>query len=319
MKKRIFFIVVCCLFLFSCTKTLHKEEFVFYAMDTTVSVSFYDVENAQEHAKEIENIFLKYHRISDMYQETGEVYLLNRNRQIEASADFVKLLEFSLEMQRETNGYFNPLIGGLSEKWKTALKEKRVLSDEEVQNEVRIYNESSIEIRGNEVFLSGDALLDLGGVAKGYATQKANEYLESQKITSVLLNAGRSNIVLKEKGTEEFRVGLNQVFSDGYFRILKMKNISLATSSIKEQYEKIDGRIYSHLLNPKTGYPSTTMDSVSVFGADSGKLDAYSTAMFAMSLDEAIRFAEERNLWWIATKEDRILYESEEVKAYETD
>ncbi|MDE7161634.1 MAG: FAD:protein FMN transferase, partial [Anaeroplasmataceae bacterium] len=194
--------------------------------------------------------------------------------------------------------------------------EGKLVPEETIQEELAIMNNTSIEFDGLHAKLMGEGNIDLGGIAKGYATSKVQEYLASISCTRYLLNAGSSNIVLGNKNGKEFSVGLSKALAGGYFKTLKMKEKSISTSSIKEQHTKIDGIYYSHLLNPKTGKPATYYETLSIIGEDSKVLDAYSTACFAMDLEEIKTFLNEKNLDFIVSKDGKTLFESIGVKAY---
>lgn len=79
---------------------------------------------------------------------------------------------------------------------------------------------------------------------------------------------------------------------------------------------KIGDTLYSHLLNPKTGYPAMLYDSISIIGEDSKTLDAYSTACFAMELEELKTFLKNKNLEFVVAKQDKLLFQSEGVEDY---
>ncbi|MDE7263637.1 MAG: FAD:protein FMN transferase, partial [Anaeroplasmataceae bacterium] len=307
------------LFTTSCSQKEQKETYTFYAMDTFISLTFYNTENSEELARGVEDIYINYSNVADDFQSgiSGfTVFDLNQKREGEISEELVELLKFSVLMQKETNGYYNPFIGRLSHLWKEALENKRLVETDIIQIEIEIMNQTSLEIEGLYVRLVGNGNVDLGGVAKGYATSKVKEYLDSMDCHSYLLNAGSSTIVLGNKNGDDFTVGLSKATASGYFEILKMKETSISTSSIKEQSVLIDGIRYSHLLNPKTGWPALFYDTVSIIGEDSKVLDAYSTALFAMDLEELKAFLEEKNLNGIVSKDNNTLYKSAGVESY---
>lgn len=321
MKKiAIFFIFLFLGLTSSCAKQETKENYTFYAMDTIISITFYNVKDSKELAKDVENIYLYYQNIADDFAESEgikNVYSLNLQREAEISDELKELLEFALQMMVETNGYYNPFIGRLSHLWKDALDQAKIVDEAIVQEELIIMQHTTLEFEEKHVRMIGEGNLDLGGVAKGYATNKAKEYLDSKNCTSYLLNAGSSNLVLGDKNGQDFIVGLSKALGTGYFETLQMKNICVSTSSIKEQHTKIDGEYYSHLLNPKTGYPAMFYETLSIVGEDSGVLDAYSTAGFAMELEELKQFLEKKGLDFIVSKENKTLYKSIGINAYE--
>lgn len=320
MKKiYVFLTIIFCLLLGSCSENIKKEYYTFYAMDTIINLTFYNTENSSVYAKEVENIYLKYDMVADDYNENSIInaYKLNELREATVSKELKELIEFSIEMYNNTNGYYNPFIGRLSHKWKDSLAKKEVLASNIVENELEIMNNTSIEINALNIKIKGLGNIDLGGVAKGYATSKAKEYLESKGVSYYLLNAGSSNIVLGSKANDSFIVGLSKATDTGYYYKLRISNKAISTSSIKEQYEIIDNRRYSHMLNPKTGYPSDYYDSISIIGDDSKYLDAYSTACFAMTIEDLRLFMANKNLDYIISRDNELLYKSSGVENYE--
>ncbi len=305
-------------FLVSCTQPIKMDTYTFYAMDTFISLQFYNVDEYQQIGKEVEKIYLSYDQAANDFKESSidNIYSLNQNRTAVISEELKELLEFSLKMKEETKGYFNPFIGRLSHLWKEALEENKLVSEEIIERELAIMKNTSLKIEENQVTLLGDGNLDLGGVAKGYATQKAKEYLDSIECHRYLLNAGSSNLVLGDKAGGAFSVGLTRALKDGYFYTLTLKDAAIATSSIREQHKKIDGNIYSHLLNPMTGKPADFYETLSIIGQDSSILDAYSTACFAMELETLKEFLSTKGLDFIVSKDGALLYKSEGVSLY---
>ncbi|MDE6408037.1 MAG: FAD:protein FMN transferase, partial [Anaeroplasmataceae bacterium] len=311
--KRIYIFVSILFFILTtgCTQKEEKETYTFYAMDTIISLTFYNVENSKAIAKEVENIYLAYENVADDFEEGKKeinVYDLNVKREADISKELKEMLEFSLTMLKDTKGYFNPFIGRISHLWKSALENNKLVENSIIQEELEIMNTTTLELDGLHAKLIGEGNLDLGGVAKGYATSKAKEYLDSIECHSYLLNAGSSNIVLGNKNGKDFTVGLSKATSTGYFEMLSIKEKALSTSSIKEQHVEIEGKIYSHLLNPMTGYPAQIYDTISIVGEDSKVLDVYSTAGFAMELEELKSFMMDKGLEFIVSKENKTVY-----------
>ncbi|MDE5856096.1 MAG: FAD:protein FMN transferase, partial [Anaeroplasmataceae bacterium] len=210
--KKVYKIILILFFLLttSCTQKETKDTFTFYAMDTFISLTFYNVKESKDIAKEVENIYLTYENVADDFQEGRKetnVYDLNLKREADITKELKEMLEFSVEMLKDTNGYFNPFIGRLSHLWKESLEKGKLVEDGVIQEELSIMNETSLELDGLHAKLVGKGNLDLGGVAKGYATSKAKEYLDSIECHSYLLNAGSSNIVLGNKNGNDFTVG----------------------------------------------------------------------------------------------------------------
>lgn len=284
-------------------------------MSTTVNVTFYNVENYEKHYNEIKKIYQDVDRISSYYNSSEENCLktLNTNRSIEADDLFYDLIYNAYNSTKDINSYFNIFMGSLNDMWKKAIKEKTILNSQIIINELDKIKNTDLIFDDKTITIVGEGNVDLGGLAKGYATQLAKEYLDDEGINSYLINAGESNVVFGNKNEQLFKIGLTKPYSSGYIGIIEGVDMSIGTSSGKYQNAIIDGVRYHHIINPLTGYPTNNFDNVNVIGDDSLLCDIYSTALFNMSLDEAIDFSNENNIKIILYKDDEIIYKSEGI------
>ncbi len=284
------------------------------ALDTVINITFYNSDNYQDCYNDIKKIYYNVDDIADDFNyKKGNVFDLNTNRKVSMNKDLMEIIEYSLKYKEITNGYFNPFIGRLSHLWKESLDEKNVLDYNIIEKEINIMNNTSIEFNDDSITLIGDGNLDLGGIAKGYATMKAYECIKGYGITDFMLNAGSSNIVCGKKPNSKFKLGLNKPYENGYIKVINVNDICISTSSGEHQNVIIDGVRYHHLISPFTGYPVNNYDSVITFGDNSMALDVYSTAVSMMNIDEAINFCSKNNIDVILYKDGKILYEGKKV------
>ena len=283
-----------------------------YAMDTTISITLYNDDNADAHYKYIKGLYQDYSRLLDNFnslKDETNIYTINEKRSIGVSDRLKNVIVKALELKETTFGYFNPLIGGLVSKWKEAIENKEILSDDVINEELEKINSSSIEIDGNLITIVGEADIDLGGFAKGYVTKLAVDYLKEQNINGYLINAGESSVACGTKGDMAFKVSLMGPYDYREIKLLEVTNKSVSTSSGKYQNTIIDGVRYHHLINPFTGYPANNVDNVNVIMDDPMAGDAYSTAIFAMDLEEAKEFINEKKINAILYKDGKIVFE----------
>ena len=311
MKKIFAFLLfISILFLTSCNALEITSCKPIYAMDTVINIKFYNVNNYQDYYKDIKNIYNTYDKLADDFEEhDNNIYKLNLNRSIEASNELIELINYSLDLKEKTNGYFNPLVGRLTHLWKDSIKDEKILDKELINSELEIINSSSIEINDNIITIIGDANIDLGAIAKGYATYQCVKYLKEKNINGYLIDAGESSVALGEKGNDFFKVALEAPYNNKLIKNLEIKNTSVATSSGKHQNVIIDNVRYHHIINPFTGYPSNIYDNVNVIIDNPAYADCYSTAIYSMELDEAKAFIEKNDLKAILYKDDKIIYE----------
>ena len=311
MKKFNIFMLICGLvfILTSCDLSITYNDTII-SLDTQIEISFKSSANGNKHLKEIKNIFKKIDKYSDNYQshDGKSIKDLNDNREIDLDESLKSLIQASIDVKESTNGYYNPLIGRLSKVWKNAIKNKQIVDDETVLDELDIMNNSEIVIEGDKVRILGEADVDLGGIAKGYATELVHQYLVDNKIKEYIINAGESNILVgtRKKG---YRVGLSKPFDDSFYGVITVNDKSIGTSSPKYQSCRIDDVLYHHILSPFTGKPVNYYESINIINDNSMIADAYSTALFAMDLDTLKNFVSENDIQVIVCSNDEIIYQ----------
>ncbi|MDD4090717.1 MAG: FAD:protein FMN transferase [Acholeplasmataceae bacterium] len=330
MKRTILIItlLINLIFLIGCEKELKRQRTVISAMNTTISVDFYG--GSEEDLKEIIDIYAKYSQISSNfrrhevdsdspYYNWTNVYLINEKRGIEAvevSDELFELIEYSLWLIDDTNGYFNPLMGNAIDIWKEVITAfKKVEISEEVYNETlaSLENLTKASELKEKIVLNKDnksvylkdksVLLDLGAVAKGYATNLATNYLIEQGIKYYMIDAGSSNIAI---GTHiekrAYRIGNKdpkKVYQDGLIGVVEKKDTHIVTSGYDEQYATYQEHYYHHIVNPFSYLPNDHFLSVILLGDDASLLDAYSTAVYSMSKEEAEAFLNEKGIGYV--------------------
>lgn len=314
-RLRILFLFIIIFILASCNSVTVSSPNPFFALDTVISITFYNTSDYEKHYKEIKKIYYEVNDVASDFENSNldSVYYLNENRSIIASNTLKELIEYSLFYYNETNGAFNPFIGRLAHLWKDSIKNNSILDSDTINYELSIMNNTSISIVGNNISIIGDGNLDLGGIAKGYATKRAEDYLKENGVENYFINAGKSNIVCGKTPYEYFRLGLDNPYGSGYFKVFDASEIAISTSSGETQNVLIDGNRYHHLISPFTGYPSNIYDSVVVLGNNSMDLDVYSTAISMMDYEEAISFSSEHNIDLILFKDNEIIYEGETI------
>jgi len=155
---------------------------------------------------------------------------------------------------------------------------------------IQLYNEDNkyyVKISGEDI------KLDLGAISKGYATQKAADYLIEQNVKYFSISAGSSSLVLgqnKARDKEVYWIGLTNPVATttvaSSYGVIHAKNTSVTTSGNYEQYVMYQGNRYHHIISPKTKIPAQFYHTVTLIGQDAALLDALSTAMFSMPKNE---------------------------------
>lgn len=293
---------------------LSRKDISFETMDTYISGYAY-LDN-EKHAnldieKDIKAIYDKIDSLTDNFED-DKVYLNNvfqMNKALKETDEdeltfeidplLYELMALALEVEEITNGYFNFYMGDVIDVWKDLIQSspKEEVSFEDVNQVKDKVNAIEIVEKGvslNEtdgkfyVTLKKGSKLDFGAIAKGFATQKAKEYLEDHEVTIYNISGGTSSIVLGVKfgSIEEFMIGMRDPLDpfDIYgYAYATIKNTSITTSGSYEQYVvDPDNNWYHHIVSPKTKMPANYYLSLTIIGEDAGFMDALSTALFCM-------------------------------------
>ena len=220
-------------------------------------------------------------RLWSVFREDSEIAALNRGELITASEDTLRILKESVRISKETEGAFNITAGSLTKLWRHAMNDERIPNPCKISKALRHTGATGIRIFGNHVKLKRGWSVDLGGIAKGYALDRALELLKDTGAENAILNLG-GTIGVTGRPIE---IGIRNPFDpDGEpMGTLLLDNRCAVTSGSYERFVRIDGRAFHHIIDPRTGYPSDSgLVSVTLVGRNATVLDALATASFIL-------------------------------------
>lgn len=136
--------------------------------------------------------------------------------------------------------------------------------------------------------------LGLGGIAKGYATDRAVALLRERGVEDFLIKAGGELYAAGKGPTGPWKVGVRDPRAPGFFAKVVLEDRAFDTSGDYERYFEHEGVRYHHIIDPKTGYPARRSRSVTVLASDATTADALSTALFVMGAEAGLPFVEAR-------------------------
>ena len=174
-----------------------------------------------------------------------------------------------------------------------------------------------IDDERNTVLLKDKLMrLDVGAIAKGYATEEIAKKLQSLGVSSYMLNVGGNIRLIGSKANgEKWKVGIqdpDESATNNSIAILELQDFAIVTSGSYQRYYYVDGVKYHHIIDPKTLMPENKYVSVSVVAKDSALADALSTALFNLSLDDGKALIKDLNdvyVMWI-DMDNKIHYSS---------
>lgn len=293
----VFFVAVLGAFVFAApiaaAEKLTRYEASHDAMGTTFSVVAYGRDTGQLAAVTNE-VFEEIDRLDGQmsnYNPASELSDINREaarQPVIVEPKLFRLIQDSIRFSEETQGAFDVTVGPLMKAWGFFRGRGRVPSDAELAEVLSYTGFKRLELEPERRALRFGVPgieLDLGGIAKGYAVDRAVEMLRSNGIASALVSSGRSSIYAlgAPPGKRGWEVRLCDPLHPGKAgESVLLKNYSLSASGNYEKFFKVEDKIYSHILDPKTGRPVEDMLSTAVLAARAVESDALSTAFYVL-------------------------------------
>ncbi len=288
--------------IFSCKKESKNTQLVGKVFGTTYSVKYYSEDNI-EYQKQFDSLFLVINNSMSTYQNDSDISRINRNEDVVVDEHFVKVFNKSKEIYRFTEGAFDPTIGKMVNAWDFGPEGKIVNLDSiKIDSLMRSVGFNRVGMRDGKIVKEQESFIDFNAIAKGYGVDVIGEFLERKDIQNYLIEIGgeiRSKGVNIEK-EQPWKVGIEMPHFDGtqsIFNAITLQDESMATSGTYRKF-KVDaqGKRYSHIIDTKTGYPSTTnILSISVIAEDCMTADGYATAFKAMGIVQVREFLSRHN------------------------
>ncbi|PCI08384.1 MAG: thiamine biosynthesis protein ApbE [Flavobacteriaceae bacterium] len=231
----------------------------------------------------------------DSNSQTSEISRNAGIKPVKVDKELFNLIERSLAISKLTDGAFDISYASMDRIWKFDGSMKVMPSKEKIENSVSKVGFKNIILdkESSTVFLKLKGMkIGFGGIAKGYAADKAKKLLQNIGVVAGIINAsGDMNTWGKQPDGEDWKVGItNPLNKNKVFALLPISNSAVVTSGNYEKFVEFDGVRYSHIINPKTGYPSSGIVSVSIFSPKAELADALATSVFVMGLDVGVDF-----------------------------
>ncbi|MCK9555309.1 FAD:protein FMN transferase [bacterium] len=245
--------------------------------------------------------------IADNFDSSSEISRLNKTGKLKASGDMMDLVKNSLKYYELTNGAFDITVGPVVDVWKQKIEEARgnkiqalLPSPADIDAKLRLIGSEKISVDETTsviTFNQPGMEIDLGGIAKGYAVDKAVERLKTLGVTSALVDLGGTIYCLGRKGNKKWRIAIRDPrHNDRILHPLELENRAVATSGDYEQFFMVKGKRYSHIIDPKTGYPvNNGVISVTIIADSAIAADVMSTAGVVLGKEKAESLAEGMN------------------------
>ncbi|WP_159076338.1 FAD:protein FMN transferase [Flagellimonas amoyensis] len=228
------------------------------------------------------------------YVDSSEINRLNKTpfQKVRVSRDFYRLLESSLEYRRLTEGAFDITLGPLIALWKTARASGTLPAEVDIQDALQRSGYSNLELFGQDTVRLKRAgmQLNVGGIGKGYAADEVILLLKEHGVTMALVDMGGDITVGDPPPNKAYwTLGFTHATKNGesVFRKVKLRNQAVATSGDLYQHMLVEGKKYSHIIDPRTGLALSNQTQVTVIAPNGTMADAMASAFSVLGILQA--------------------------------
>ena len=251
-------------------------------------------EKIQKTIDEIERIE---NLISEWRAET-QISEVNRNagiKPIKVDPEVFELSKRGIWFSKITNGAFDFSIVAMDQIWKFDGSMETLPSKRNLRKSVEKVNYKNIILDSinSTIYLSQKGMkIGFGSIGKGYAADKGRELLQSLHVQGGIINAaGDISTWGNQLDGQPWKIGVNNPFETGEtIAVLEFSSDkAVTTSGTYEKYAEVDGKRYSHIINPKTGFPSMGITSVTIIGENAEMCNGFSTSMLVLGLKKGLK------------------------------
>ena len=248
---------------------------------------------------EIEARLIDIENKMSIYKEDSEISQINKYGFIEpvkVSDDTFEVIKSGYYYSELSNGVFDITVGSIVKLWNVSGENPKVPTEDQIKEALnRVGYQNIILYDDKRVGLKKEGVvIDLGGIAKGYATDEIRKILLENGIKSAIINLGGNIFVIGEKDSgKKWKVGIQNPLGHygEYVAIIEVSDETVVTSGSYERFFKSNGKVYHHIFDTKNGYPKETdLLSATIIAKNSTKADALSTTLFILGSDYGFDF-----------------------------
>lgn len=274
------------------------------------------IQDAINEIKRIENLISSW----DPNSQTSEI---NRNagiRAVNVDRELFDLIARSLSISKITDGAFDISYASMDKVWFFDGSMTEMPSKATIANSVSKVGFNNIVLDGqtNSVFLKLEGMkIGFGAIGKGYAADKAKELLIKKGVVAGIINAsGDMNTWGFQPNGGEWKIAITNPFDKNKsYGLFPLNKGAVVTSGNYEKFIEFNGKRFSHIINPKTGYPATGIVSVTVFAPKAELADALATSVFVMGIEVGLHVINQlSNIECIIVEETGTLHTSKNIK-----
>lgn len=275
-------------------KMLHQKVVKLMGNRFEISVVHEDKNWAEERIEEAIEEIRRIEKLLTTFNEDSQANQINAQAGIEpvkVDKEVFDLIQRSIRISTLTQGAFDITYGSIDKSlWNFDKNMTELPSKEVAKDMVRLINYQNIELdeAKTTVFLKEKGMrIGFGGIGKGYAADKAKALMQTKGVTSGIVNASGDLITWgNQPDGRPWTVGIaDPNTKEKPFSALNISNYAIATSGDYEKFVMIDGKRYSHTIDPKTGLPISGIKSVTILAPNAELADALATPVMVMGVE----------------------------------
>lgn len=270
--------------------TLMGSRFQITLVDKDSISAEQNIDKAVAEITRIENL------ISEWRPET-QISQVNQNagiKPIKVDKEVFDLTKKGIYFSKLTDGAFDISIVAMNKIWKFDDSMDELPSEQAIKESVRHvgYQNIILDSTNSTIFLRNPGMkIGFGSIGKGYAADKTRDLMKSMGVKAGIIDAsGDISTWGTQPDGKPWAIGINNPFNDHKMAaVLYFKENAVTTSGSYEKYAEIHGKRYSHIMNPKTGYPSTGLTSVTITGYNATMANGFSTSIMVLGEKEGLK------------------------------
>jgi len=269
-------------------------------MDTLVTITV-EADSKEKAEASIDAAFDEIHRLEELlsfWTENSEIAAIYHNAgaaPVKVSPETLEVVEWAVYISEKTDGAFDPTVGPVMRLWD--FRKEKAPSENEIKEKLGLVGWENIEVdeQNSTVFLRTEGMsFDTGGIAKGYAVDRAVDVLRQRGITSGLVAIAGD---IRGFGPKTWRIGIRdprpESGGEDIMAVVQLRDRAISTSGDYERFFEMDGKRYHHILDPKTGLPAMGTWSVSVIADRAVLTDGFSTGIFVLGPEKGLSLLDE--------------------------
>ncbi len=256
----------------------------------------------------------------DSLSETSTIIRNAGIKAVKVDKELFDLISRAIKISELTDGAFDISYASMDRIWKFDGTMKKLPTEEEVATSVAKVGYKNIILNPAEqtVFLKNKGMrIGFGALGKGYAADKAKQLLISKGINAGIINAsGDLTTWGKQPDGTSWMIGITNPLNDNkVFSWFPLDNNAVVTSGNYEKFAVLNGKRYSHIIDPRTGWPASGLTSVTIFAPKAELADALATSVFVMGRETGIDFINQLpGIECVMVDENGKIYKSENIQ-----